>query len=232
MTIIIITDSRGTELQSKLNLMECGEEIMVLVHRGAGYKRAVVKSIKAIREHNPTIVILMVGICDITIRNWHTKRTALRYTETSDIVKSVMDEANTALRILKPLGDFKLSLATVTGIDLADYNNLNRRKMTPQQYETHCLTDKIDHPDQTKLNMAIIEVNRQLTAINKKNGVPTTWMAGLVHSYFKGKYHHYYKRLADGCHADDRTKIAWARQLSKSIIAIKRTTRGNSLTEQ
>ena len=188
------------------------------MHKGAGYELAVIKSLNAIKSLRPDLIIIMAGICDLTWRDKITKITSIRYKNSEETVQHVVDAAKAAHDLLRATNDYKISFATLTGIDLADYNHPPRKNMTSDEYKTYTINQKQPHEDQNTLNKAIIEINRQLTSINQANGVPTAWTAGVVHNYFRGKYHHYYVKLVDGCHADDRTKIEWAKRLTKALV--------------
>lgn len=214
-----ITDSRGAGLL--LHLQALGHtNLQVLVHKGAGYELAVLKSLAAIKRHKPELVVLLTGVCDLTWRCKQSKITGLRHNTVSGNVQHVLNAARTAVDLLKAFGTFRISLATVTGIDLTDYNNAKRKHMTGSDYKQYCITDKISHPLQDTLNASILEINKGITTMNQINSVPTIWTAGVVHLHTKSKTYHYYIRLYDGCHPDEQTKVAWAKQIHKSIIRI------------
>lgn len=219
-TALIIADSRGKGMQQHLDKHLPGESTKILSHSGAGYELAAIKSLKEIRDHKPDIVIIMAGICDITWRDRHSKKTSLRYKNVRDNIDNAMGAAKAALDILGAAGEHKISFATVTGLNLTDYNNKARRHMLAEEYGQYALT-KVDHIQQKDLDEVIIEVNRQLTAMNRDNGVPTTWTSTTVHSYYRKVHHHNYKKLMDGCHPNNETRERWAKQLAKSIMRIR-----------
>lgn len=222
MSTIIITDSRGAGLQQHLDRLDIIGGTTVLTHSGAGYEMAAIKSLSKIVETKPQIVIMLVGVCDLTCRNKSTKYTSLRYHTMEENVNHVINSAKSSYDLLKATGEFSLSYATITGIDLADYNYPARKYMDTIQYKQYTTTTKTHHPDQQTLNMSVLQINREITAINKKNNVPTTWVGGIVHAYFKNTNHHQYIRLYDGCHLNDNTKEAWAAQIGKSIKRISK----------
>ena len=119
--------------------------------------------------------------------------------------------------ILDTLGDCKISIATLTGLDLAEYNLKARRHMNHVEYKDHNNNNRIRAREQEMLNEAIIEINKMITVINKKAGVPTTWLGTVVHSYYRKTHHHNYNKLIDGCHPNDDTKLKWAKLIAKSI---------------
>ena len=128
-----------------------------------------------------------------------------------------MAGAHKAHTVLKNETRSSVSFATVTGLDLTDYNNKKRKYMTSEEYEDYCASRKTTHPDQELLNAAIITLNQKLVELNISNNAPTTWTAGAVHAYFKNCHHHYYRRLNDGCHPDQSTTDRWAKQIARTI---------------
>ena len=202
MVILIISDSRGVGLEQLLSEREDIEETRVLVHRGAGFIRAVTNSLESIRQLRPGMIMLHAGICDITTRNHRTKKTTLRYGSIQDTVNGVSAALARALDILNGEGYSRVPVATITGLDLNKYN---------KQYPTPRDTD------QAKLNNAITEVNRMIIDSNKSYNIPTIWAASRVHAYYRGVYHNHYNRLSDGCHPNHDTLIYWAKMLAKAI---------------
>lgn len=217
MATVVVADSRGRELQEIMKRSESDYDIYVEAMGGAGSELAAIRAIPVITRHKPELIIIMTGVCDLTWRNRQNKITALRYREEEECVGGVMRGIESAYEILGAMGQHKISIATLTGIDLTDYNNPRRRQMSEEEYSKYCREGKKEHPDQNMLNRVVIEVNRRITALNRKHGVPTTWTSTIVHSYYRNTHHHNYKRLRDGCHPDEGTKGKWAKLILKSI---------------
>ena len=218
MGTLVLADSRGTGLQQMLEGMGViGKGLVtVLVYRGAGYEMTAIKAMPTITKLRPKLIILLTGVCDLTYRDRRTKVTNLRHHTVGDNILHVITAAKAAVDLITSTSDAKVVLATLTGIELKDYNNPARKSMDSEKYKLYN-TDKVRHRCQEVLNTSILEINRQLVAINKSNSLPTLWTAGLVHSCFKKAIHHYYVRLADGCHPDSKTKVAWAGLITKYI---------------
>ena len=217
MTVLIIADSRGRGLQLTVDKLMPEWHIRVLTHPGAGYEMPVLKSIAMIKTVKPMLVIVLAGICDLTWKHRETKVIGLRYDNVSDNLAHLTDSIKSAYDLLTTAGEFKISFATLTGLDLADVNNPKRRQMSPIEYQQYSAGPKITHPNQKALDSTILAVNKCIVTYNKRNGAKTVWLAGLVHAYIRGTHHHYYRRLSDGCHLDEKTKLAWATQIVKSI---------------
>ena len=223
MFTLVISDSRGNGIQDLIKpIIDIGE-VQVLQHRGAGYGKAIRDSLTIIDRRNPDLVILMVGICDITTRDRSTKLTSIRNTNQDKLTNNVILALNQAVKELREHGCKLISIATIAGIELADYNNPDRRYMNPEQYEEYRRTTKTTDPNQEQIDTTILLLNKKIVSINRLSASPTTWIASAVHAYFKGAYHHYYKHLQDGCHATQRTKQYWANQIVRTIkIIMKR----------
>lgn len=216
---LIIADSRGGGLQPLIRDMDIGFEVHVLVHPGAGLELAVLRSISAIHNLHPDIVLMLAGICDLTWKHRLTKMIALRYMQPSDNITQVMNAIKASYDLLRANGDFIISYATLTGVDLSDCNHRPRANMSDTDYLAYCAT-KTPHPSQWVLDETILAVNKQIVKFNKNNGTKTAWIAGLVHTYSNKTYHHHYRRLRDGCHPNHKTTHAWVAQIVKSLARI------------
>lgn len=203
---LVIADSRGAGMSILLDEYNDIGRTVVLTHRGAGYIRAAMDSLETIRSFKPTMIVLLAGICDVTARNRNTKITTVRSTDPILLLENVSAALSRALDIIIAATNARVSVATVTGLDLKKYNNFSKTTNDNQQ-ET--------------INNLIVSLNRKIIDINKDNNVPTTWTASRVHPYYRGKYHHLYNRLSDGCHPNNETKRYWARMIAKAIRLTK-----------
>ena len=215
--VLVIADSRGRGLQPLIERELPDWEVTVIAWSGAGSELAAIKSLRKVAEISPELIIVMTGICDLTWRDRSSKITGLRHNTIGASVEHVMSAIRAAFEILEAAGKHRVSIATMTGIDLEDYNYRPRKGMTKKEYEMYCNNQKKGSNEQERLNGAIIEINRQITALGKKHGTPTTWTSTIVHSYYRGTHHHLYRKLADGCHPDEETKGKWAKQIIKSV---------------
>ena len=217
MYTLVIADSRGRGMQSMLQEYNNIGRIRVDSHPGAGYQQAVSDSLKSINNTEPDLIVVMAGICNITYRSPRTKVTTVRFHTEAEIVEHALAAANEAQRAIKERTGARVSFATITGIDLTDYNNRSRSRMNEHEYNQYCAETKVADPYQDMLNAAVMAINRGLVEINIKEGTQTTWTAGAVHSYFKNTHHHYYRRLRDGCHPHPATARDWAKRIVKTI---------------
>ena len=223
MDALVIADSRGRGIKRHMERILPEKNVQVLAHSGAGFELAAIKSLHTIRINKPHAIIIMAGVCDITRRDRTTKITQLRYENVEECVQHVINAAKAAYELLEAAGQHKISIATVTGLNLTDYNNRQRKYMTDDEYDSYSNT-RLEHSTQDCLNDSIIEINRQITALNKANAVPSTWTSTTVHSYYRKRHHHNYQNLADGCHPNEETKLRWAKQIAKSVHRMMRNT--------
>lgn len=217
MEVLVVADSRGRGLQPILDRGNEGKIVKVLAMGGAGSQIAAIRALHSIKRDKPELVILMTGICDLTWRDRRTHLTKLRSSSVNECVENVMGPLRAAYDIMESEGGVRPSIATLTGLDLADYNYKGRKHMSEDEYKQYSETVKERHKDQGTLNEATIEINRRITALNKGHGIPTTWLSTVVHTYYRGVHHHNYKRLRDGCHPDEGTKNSWCSQIRKTI---------------
>lgn len=216
MKVLIISDSRGRRLQALLEGLNPNFAVRVLVHPGAGLELVVLKSISTLRDLKPDLVLVFAGVCDLTWKNKQNKKVGLRHSNIQDNVDQVMGAVKSSHDLLKTVGTFKISYTTITGVDLTDYNQKSRIGMSDSEYDLY-RASITQHRDQGILNDSIIAINKRIVKFNKNCGTRTTWTAGVVHAYANKSYHHHYRRLRDGCHPNDGTAHAWARQIVKSV---------------
>ena len=170
MSVLIIADSRGRHLQSVIDEQLTDFSTRTLVHPGAGYEMAVIKSIPAIRQYKPDLILVFAGICDITWKSKSTKVISLRNRQVVDNVTHVLSAVKSSHDLLRAQGDHRISYATITGVDLVDCNHPLRAMMNGMEYAAYCESTKQCHPDQKLLNASIVEINKKLVKFNKANG--------------------------------------------------------------
>lgn len=84
---------------------------------------------------------------------------SLRNMDIIDLVHSVMDMVVWAYDETHVA--FFVTMATINGMHLADYNYGNRRNMTDYDDAHYCNADKTEHVEQLKHNEAIILLNTE-----------------------------------------------------------------------
>lgn len=216
---LVITDSRGVGLYQKIKQLNDEGEIDVSVNKGAGVEKAVGNAIVSYAKCNSKVlVIVMAGICDITVRDKNTGQTSLRSLSEGQMVDKAFLAITNAYQMLLTAGYINISVATITGIELDDYNSRKTKYLSQGEYTLYCtMGGKTTHPDQDLLNRTVLQLNRLITGLNRNNDMPTTWTASAVHSYFRSAYHHYYRKLYDGCHPRETTTVEWAKKVTMTM---------------
>ena len=217
MKTFLVADSRGKHMEKALWETPHTGHVQIHSRPGAGVANSVQSAMEDIVKFQPNLIVVMAGICDITRRDRQTKTISLRYAEIDRMVEAVMEGVRSAYKTIELKVSARVSFATVTGLDLADSNNKQIRNMNQEEYLRYAKDQKKTHPDQYKLNTAVTQLNRKITAFNQANGTPTTWTAEIVHPCLRGRHRAYYWRLSDGCHPTHNTRRRWARQIARTI---------------
>ena len=168
----MIADSRGREMGWEMDHMSDIGETNVITHPGADIITATRRSIETLRRHNPNLVILHAGICDITKKDRNTGVITLKSTDSTRTVNRIMATIDTAYRLIRSHGNPTVSISTITGVDLSDINSKQRRLMSETEYQIHNKS-KRPHDHHNLLNDMILAVNRRITAFNEINSTPT-----------------------------------------------------------
>ena len=220
MKTLIIADSRGARLARHLNNTSNISDYVVTTHPGAGLIRATNASYNTMRATQPDIVIIMAGICDVTQKDPVTKEISPRYTDLDTAIDGIMGSIRQAHQDISKWGPPNVSFATLTGVDLTDVNNKERRHMSESEYHQYCADAKEIHPGQCLLNETILATNRAIIAFNESNRMPTTWLSEVIHPLSRGRHRFYYGHLRDGCHPTETTSKRWATQIIRAIRKI------------
>lgn len=203
--ILIICDSRGKGLLNYLKDTEY--DVTVKVYSGAKLYRSVKLAESEVIQRQPDQIYLLAGVNNITQLNKRTREVDLMSMNKDKIVQNFVDEMNFSFNLLRKITaeKTKIIFAPITGMDLERYNNVTTGSMIEKQ---------------NILNESIIEVNNLIIAQNTSHGYRTPWTHGIVHRYFRRKYHFAYDRLTeDGCHLTDRIKEYWGKKITTAIVA-------------
>lgn len=155
------------------------------------------RSESLIRKVRPDKVILLAGIYDITAKDGQSAQISLQHTSVNYAVQLVLDQIHEAIKSVCSICNAKVSVTTVTGVDLADCNYFQRRRMNNNQHSHYVKTIKQVHHDQSKLNEIIMSLNRMIVSINSQTNTPIVWAASAVHPHSGKTYSHYYGKLRD-----------------------------------
>ena len=202
MPVLLMTDSRGHGLKKHLDI-EAPNVFRVSARSSDTmadlFKRA---AHKLSSEHERyTAVIIMGGICDITMKDEVTGVIHLREYDPDIVTKSMCREIKKGLKRIKRVSPQVPVIITPTiGLSLAMCNN---SLADPQEQDT--------------LNKIVLETNKMLISCNKVEArIP--WISRTVHHCRgKGRWAHKYYYLRDGCHFNNDLKRKITRELSRSL---------------
>lgn len=92
---------------------------------------------------------------------------------------------------------------TQTGVDIGRYNSY---------------PDNLVSPQQKTLNIAILNINRHVTALNRSMQIKTPFLANIVHPRCRRRNRFVPARLLDGCHPTPELCAIWARIIFKNAM--------------
>lgn len=158
----------------------------------------------AILATRPRIIYILCGICDLTrLTSRNPNHVTLRFTTAHELVYYYMCNVDLALSQIFAMNSLvghhmMVIFPTMTGMDLRRYNRYPPGLFSPHQHI---------------LNIAILRINRAITALNYSMSISTPFLATAVHP--RRRYHNrfIYARLYDGCHLSHRLNFYWARRL-------------------
>lgn len=202
MKVLVLADSRGRDLEEKLNESGVKIEFKVEVSPGASM-RALIQRLSEIAEGNNNgpnyqLIVILGGICSITKIKYLPYRAAV---PRENSVEELMLSFNAELELLyKKQLTISIILAPIVGIDFIRYAG----HWSEELYQMQPLIDII-----------IPMVNRRMIELNDNNGLPTPNTSSCVH-HCRGKgrgYRTHYQKLSDGCHPGEEVKGIWAKAL-------------------
>ena len=181
--ILVQGVSRGDGLQEKLDKTEPNQFVVRFV-ASAGLVMAITKFLSEIINMKPDYVVVIAGMCKVTLKNNVTKRYTVRFSNANDSVESYVETMNEVKNLIYDVSsDTKVIFNRVTGIDLEDYNSKARTGLTG---DDHYHENKPAHPMQNLLNETVIKINQRIAKFNYTNNVATPWTATFVHKHEKG----------------------------------------------
>lgn len=167
---------------------------------------AVKESKKQLVWMAPNIIVVLAGICDLTVRDKVTKQVSLSF-DTADLAVDMfvgrMDIIHHFLTINLTERAFKLIFSQVVGMDMGVYNG------PPYPHQQQQLLDSVIH-----------RLNIEIAAWNKIQNVATPWIANDIHHNRKdGQKIVRYQRLAsDSLHLTEELKQRWVTYLHRAIL--------------
>ena len=215
-SVLVVTDSRAADI--KRWSTDWGDlELDVIPAPSAGIEAGVELLITERRDVKSDLVIVLSGICDVLTKNRTTHKYFMVHETVQDVVQYYMKQVKRGQELLEIFfDDAKWMFNPLTGADIYDYNSPIRKQLSGDDLMAyHCA--KTPDPLQDTLNQAVLEINTEITKVNKVNNVFTPYTATYVHRHYGGAYHHSYQYTNDGCHLTWGAKQYWAKQIKKAI---------------
>lgn len=147
------------------------------------------------------LVILAGGINNMSKLVYRPTRHAIpRYRSSESLVNYTLSELEKAVGKITSFFDIPVAVASLSGIDLVNYSPLYYGKLYTMQ-------PQIDH--------AIVDLNRLIRGLNRRNGVRTPDLSSDVHrcSGNGGRYRTHYIHLFDGLHPGYPLRKRWTEKL-------------------
>ena len=198
-SVCIIGDSRLTEFDDYIRRAnENNLPIVVDADRGARLNRLATNTINCIHASKQTKVIIAGGINNCTFKDHQSGKFKFIFQSVEEMTEHIMYQfENADQQIRKIHSSAVVAYCDMIGMDLYSYP----RCMNPLPGQ------------QEILNLAIMEINRKIVNLNKRNKTITPWIAKTVHIPRKDGVHHTYERLDDGIHWDSDLKTSCAKRL-------------------
>lgn len=201
--VFLIADSRGRDLEKRLNNYNSHIQFCVKVHPGASISWLIAKTHQLLGSNDGKMYSLAVvfgGICDITKISYMPYRAAIPRMETaSELIENFKSSCEGA-NIFIP--NIPILLTPIVGIDLI-------------QYAGHW--DESLFGMQPMIDDVVPVVNSFIKSHNRDRGLPTPNKASCIHRCRgKNKGHRtHYQKLYDGCHPTEEVKENWAKAISE-----------------
>ena len=214
--VVVVADSRACDIGQWLD--DWGDiELDVVPAPSTGIEAAIEILITLRRDATPDLVLILNGICDVLVKSKTTHKYFIMKETTDELVSYYKDQLKRGRELLEIFyDDSKWMFNPLTGADIADYNNPQRRHMSAEELVVY---HRIKTPDdfQNVLNEAVVKINGEIGKLNKLNHTITPYTASFVHRHYSGSYHHSYQYTSDGCHLSQEGKVYWAKQIKKAI---------------
>lgn len=207
--ILVIADSRGRYLGYELDKVFEYAYHKLIWRGGLTLNEAADFSRNSIISFKPHMIYLLVGICDITrIVTREPWSIGLRIPTVSGTVMNYMENLDKAHREIYSLSravghQLMIVTPTQTGVDIGRYNSY---------------PDDLVSPQQKTLNVAILNINRHVTALNRSMQIKTPFLANIVHPRCRRRNRFVPARLLDGCHPTPELCAIWAKIIFKNAM--------------
>ena len=204
--ILIITDSRGTDLQKNIRKMDTNNrlqdiDIMIIVLRGAnlddGFERL---AEKIDVNSNFNTIYVMLGVNNLSVKNSVGKINPM-YSDIPTLIEMMTTKFEIFKYQIKQMSN-RVVLCQLVGMNLSMYN---------KGYPTFEL-------EQCVINEAMPILAHTLNLINRENQLISPWLTKIIHYRVNHKLYNAYGKLTDGVHYSESMKSTVAKRLLEAIL--------------
>lgn len=197
--ILVVCDSRGKGLERALQRIDRRRRWDVIIYKGKGMMRLVDQAIKSGYKRNYSIIIIMGGICDLTMLSWRERFVRARLTDSDETVEGIFQDVKPAIDLLRTITG-KVLIAATYGVDLMKFNT----KLFGEGGYGGVRDIAKRRADQRKVDYSVDMFNKRVAEINANERLPTIRLGNKVHHRRRsGEQYTTYKLLDDGCHPGD-----------------------------
>lgn len=206
--VLLLSDSRGRDLEELLNANLKGISFRVMMESGATINRIKEKLLRINKDslQGINLIIVFAGVCNTTKIVYQPSRMAvLRYSEVDKIVSEFMRECTDLIESARAAINVPVMLAPTVGINMTAYAGYHNAALFAQQ---------------PTVDNAVIQINSYIREVNAQNGLITPNTSYCIHrNKGKGKgYRTHYIKLYDGCHPSDEVKTNWSEALVSCCV--------------
>ena len=205
---LLITDSRGNDLEGRLNTECKGLDIdlsfKVLILSGRNIENMLKDAEDHLKNHTYSGIYFMGGVNNLTLKHC-SKRITATFDEIPNCVDTMFTKFERARELLMKYSR-KIIICFLIGLDIDKYNFETTGEQTN------------NHRQQLIVNDSVIYINRALLSLNMDLDMHTPWTANSVHMRSNRKYQHRYWLLRDGLHPGDALKEQWVTEIVKSTV--------------
>lgn len=204
--ILYIADSRGRYLQAEISRFfdPYYFDYDFIWRGGLRLQETADFARSTIIRYKPHLVFILTGICTITRITsrdpWTAGLCSPTVNGTINLFLTNLDLAYQGIYSLSTQIGHPIMIVTPTqtGIDFTNYNSYPEDLISPHQ--------KV-------LNVAILEINRQIVSQNRAMSIKTPFLGSYTHPRCKHRNRVVYNKLEDGCHPTPELAQAWAHKL-------------------
>lgn len=207
--MLILADGRASRLENTI----ASDQIKVLHLPGATWLKMLTECQDAILTLRPKYLLLLCGMCDLTI--WERPTTGLvlpRHNNYRELFRHMYEQLDEANRVAHERYPFtRITFGDLCGMHLETYNH--RNGINDANPEAHIIEFE---PLQLLLNAVVEDINQIIWHINYHNAVPHPNLSRRVHkiSHMRATQHRY-DLLREGMHPRRFLLSYWAKKIRK-----------------